>query len=636
MLQNIRDHLTGWVAAIPLLLIALAFAFWGVDMPFSGQTYAAKVNGEEIPLSDFRRAYQNQLNQFRQYYTDQLPPAIEDSIRQNVLQEFIRRELVNQRIRSAGYRIGDDALLESIYEMSVFQVGGEFSSESYRAQLSLQGLSRAGFEEDQRRELAANQLSSAIMQSSFVTDAEVRRFLELDGEQREVASVILDVNAYLDAVAVKEAEIIEQYESNRDQYRTEEKVTVQYIEVRLDDVALEVAVSDADVRGYYDEVSERYMTVERRRARHILVAVDSRTDAQMAEAKATELLQRLDAGEEFSGLAAEASDDPDTRDVGGDLDFLDQELMTDVLGSVIADIVFTMEPGSYAGPLRSEFGYHLLQLDEVQAEETQDYESVRAELESEFRKLQAEELFYDRAEQTETLAFEAWDELDSVSAELNLPLRQIPGFSRLGAGPFIGNSEVIEIVFGEEVLENGQNSRLVQLTDDHVAVFRVSDHQASMAKPLDDVRLEIRTRLMRDKAARHVIDLGDDAVTRIKQGENRDEVLAESGFVMPSPRWVSRSDAAIATDLLSSIFRTPLPETDESIVTGVGLADGNYAIYALTGGRLADVDSVSVAQYRSQSAQRRQQQAMGELSAYVGQLEVGADVTIGNIGPSQP
>lgn len=636
MLQKIRDHLSGWVAAIPFALIALAFVFWGVDAPsLLGGNYAAKVNGEEIPMSEFRRAFQDQLNQYQQYYADEIPPVLEDSIRQNVINEFVRRELVDQRVTKAGYRIGDEELLEYVHGMQPFQVGGQFSPESYRARLSMLGLSAAGFEADQRKQLAADQLRDAILRSSFVTESEMRRYLELDGEQREVAYVVVDVNAYMNAVSVDETGIIEHYESNRDRYRTEEYLAIEYLEVRLDDVAAEVVVTEDDVRAYYDSVSDRFRTSEQRQASQILIAITGETDATAAAARARDAMNRLKAGEDFAAVAADTSDDIDTRASGGDLGWMNHEDMEQILGSAVAEVVFAMESGSLDGPVRGEFGYHIFQLDAIAAGETQDFESVRPELESEYRRQLAEELFYERADDMEAAAFEAWDELQSVADNLALPLRQLTGFSRLGSGPFAGNTDVIDTAFSEEVLENGQNSRLIQIGDDYAIVLRVSAHQPSAEKTLDDVRDEIRAELTRNLATQHAMDLGDSVIAKTLAGGDLNTALAEIGFSLPAARWVVRSDAAVPTELLSSVFRAEKPTGEAPIVDGVPLANGNYAIYALTGVRPGDTSAVSITQYRNQSLQRSQQQAMGELTAYISQLEVGADIVVGDIDPDE-
>ncbi len=624
------------MAAIPFGLIALAFVFWGVDAPsLIGGNYAAKVNGEEIPMSEFRRALQDQLNQYQQYYADEIPPVLEDSIRQNVLNGFVRRELVDHRVKKALYRVGDEELQAYIRGMQAFQVGGQFSPESYRARLSLLGLTAAGFEADQRKQLAADQLRDAVLQSSFVTESEMRRYLELDGEQREVGYVVLDVNAYINAVSVDETRIIEHYESNRDRYRTEETLTLEYLEVRLDDVAAETVVTLDDVRAYYDTVGDRFRTTEQRQASHILIAITADTDAPAAEARAGDAMSRLQAGEDFSTVAADTSDDIDTRELGGDLGWMNRDDMEQIMGDAVADVVFAMQPGSPEGPVRGEFGYHILQLDAIKAQETQDFESVRSELEIEYRRQMAEELFYERADDLEAAAFEAWDELESVADTLSLPLRQVTGFTRLGSGPFAGNTDVIDTAFSVDVLESGQNSRLIQIGDDYAIVLRVAKHQPSAEKTLDDVRDEIRAELIRDLATQHAMELGKSVVEKARAGGDPDTLLAEIGFALPAARWVVRSDAAVPTDLLSSVFRAAKPTGEAPVVDGVPLSNGNYAVYALTAVRSGDTSTVSITQYRNQSAQRRQQQAVGELSAYISELETAADVVVGDINPDQ-
>ncbi len=136
MLQTIRDKLTGWVALTIFGIIALAFVFWGVDPLAIGATWAAKVNGIEIPAIEVRRAAQNQVAEYESRIQDDISPELLQQIRNRTLNQFINNTLMRARVISDGYRVSDAMLDKYIRSLSYFQVDGVFSLDSYAAMLA--------------------------------------------------------------------------------------------------------------------------------------------------------------------------------------------------------------------------------------------------------------------------------------------------------------------------------------------------------------------------------------------------------------------------------------------------------------------------------------------------------------------
>ncbi|MCZ6911169.1 MAG: SurA N-terminal domain-containing protein, partial [Proteobacteria bacterium] len=319
MLQLIRDKLTGWVAGIMFFIIALAFTFWGVDPLAVGATWAARVNDIEIPANDVRREAQDRINQLEALYQDDISPVMLEQIRSSVLDRYINNALIRSRVSGNGYRVSDAMLSNYIRAMPYFQIGGEFSLDSYLAGLRSQGISKTRFERDQRSQLEVLQMQQGLVNSSFVTASEMRRFLELQGEEREVSVLRIDASAFADLVSPTDEEITSYYDLNAQRFMTEEFASIEYLEIRVSDFSADVEVDEQALLDFYDTVAASYQTEEQRRGRHILVAAgDSRDDAA-AEARANEALERVRAGEDFAALVTEYSDDGGTSAEGGDL-----------------------------------------------------------------------------------------------------------------------------------------------------------------------------------------------------------------------------------------------------------------------------------------------------------------------------
>jgi peptidyl-prolyl cis-trans isomerase D len=275
MLQKIREKITGWVAWTIVITIGIVFAVWGIDLSFTPRPMAAKVNGAEVPVEPVRRAYQEQVARFQQAFRGDIPEEIAGEIRRGVIEQFVRRELLQQRIDEQGFRVSDADLMNYIQSFDVFKVDGRFNMDAYRATLAGAGFTPALFEAEQRRMLEVQQLQDAIVLSSFVPEQELQHRVALQRELREVEWLSLPVDRFRDEIEVSAADIEARYQASAERWKTPESVDVEYLEMNIDELAAEIQVSEDDLRAFYEaelrREPERFAGRERRKAAHILV-----------------------------------------------------------------------------------------------------------------------------------------------------------------------------------------------------------------------------------------------------------------------------------------------------------------------------------------------------------------------------
>lgn len=628
MLQNMREKLSGPVSIAVLGLIAVAFIFWGIDFGFFNRDFVAKVNGEEIPNSRFSAAYQNQLGELQRYYRDELTPELRSEVRQNTLDGFIRNTVLEQRSRDDGYRVSDAALTEYIRSLPAFQVGGQFSMDAYKATLASNSYSPTRFEEEQRRALAQEQLRQGIISSGFTTTAETRRFVELLEEQRDVAYAIVPADGFRDQVEVSEDEVAAYYDENKDRFMTAESVTLQYVEVNADEVAAAVEVTEDDLLAYYETVKARYSTPERRRPRHILIEFGD--DESAAEQRAGELAARAQSGEDFAELAQEYSEDPATSDLGGDLDWLERG----VFEGPLEDAIFEMQEGEIRGPVRSDFGFHVLRLDQIEESTGRSFADAREELETEYRDLQSEAAYYERAETLAEKSFESPDELDTVAAALGTAVKQIEGFTRAGGGELAAFPTVAEAAFSTPVLEDNENSRLVELSERRAVVLRVADHRLPEQRSIDEVRAEIESSLALSLARERASEAGQALLEQVRDGGVFADLAAAAGADYQESRAVGRRDSALPAELLAEIFRAAKPGTTPT-VAGIELASGDYAIFEISAVRPGDPEGGPRERRLQERDALAQMSGDGSFAAYVTELRRKASVQVFEIEDEQ-
>lgn len=613
MLQSFRESIGRWVAIAILALIAVTFVFFGIDFSLTGTTFAAKVNGTDIPLFEFEQELQRQQNEYQQLYRIELSDDLRLELRRNVLDQLVRSEALAQRAADAGYRVSDQRVGESIRGLTAFQVGGVFSIEIYRAVLSSQGLTPTGFEALQRRQLGLEELQGGIVDTTFLTPAEFRRYIGLVNERRELAYALFSVDDFLDQIEIADEAVAAHHAANGALYMSEESVDLEYIELSRATIAAEVDTSEEALRRYYEEQQDRFATSDERRVRHILLTV-AEGDSEEALARANAALDRARAGEDFAALAAELSDDPGTSGQGGDLGWIARG----TIGGTFEDALFALQVDEISDVVESDFGYHVLRLDEVRAGDVQTFEEVQDELRTQFQDEGADALFFDRANQLADLAFDAFDELASVAGETGLPLQTASGFPRNGdAALFANSAPVVQAAFEAETLASGTNSELIELAEDHVVVLRVTAHELPAPQAFEAVAEEIRTELARRAAEGLAAEAADAFTAAVALGAEDAAATEEHGGRWNASVWTERASPEVPTEVLAIAFGLDRPEAGNPTRELVPLVNGDRAVLLLSGVEAGEPEDISREARDERQRELAEQAAVIELGGYV-------------------
>jgi peptidyl-prolyl cis-trans isomerase D len=626
MLQKIRDRISGWFAAVFLGAIAVVFIFWGIQFESSLTSAAATVNGSDIPAPVIRQAWQDRQTELQQAVRDELAPEVIKAEQERLLDDYITRELLVQRANESGYRVSDSELAAAIQKIPALQVDGVFSRDRYAALLRQQGRTEPDFEREYRRDLETSQLQNAIAISAFATPGELLRRVQLEAETRDVAYAVVPASRFAGQVQVTPADIAAHFEKNKSQFMTQETLSLQYLQINLADIAAGVQVTDEALRKFYDETAaDRNAVPERRRASHILVEMGG--DPAKARAKAEALLARAKAGEDFGQLARANSDDPGSRDAGGDLGWAPREAYV----KEFSDALFAMSKGEVRGPVQTQFGFHILRLEDIEAPHVRSFEEIRAELEPEFRREQAQSEFYEKSQQLADESFAALTELDAVAARLGLPLQVVEGYTRQGGGSLGNDPRLIEAAFSNEVLQERQNSQPVAVGEDSVVVLRVTDHKAPQQRPLAEVQDEIVARLREDRAREAAAVEAKALAARITAGESLATVAASIGAAPAAPQSVTRRgptavDAApMVPELLKAAFVAPRPAAGKASAGVATLASGDSAVFVVSAvqpGTLAALGPDPGEFTRAYAGQK----ASLEIESYIGELRRNAKI----------
>jgi peptidyl-prolyl cis-trans isomerase D len=596
MLQKIRDHLHGPIGYTILGAIALVFVAWGaygiVDVGIGQSAYAAKVDGEKIPLETARQAWLEQQAQAARAFGGEIPADRKAQLQQSVLEGLITRAMIDNRVHGLGYRVTDAQVKDAIEQEPAFQVDGKYSASIAKARLAQVGLTVAAFEADLRSSLARQQLQRAIGVSDFVTPKEFDRIVALEDEQREVSWALLSAAAFAPA-GIDEAGVRAYYDANQQDFMTTESVRLAYGELRLEQAAARVTVVDDDLRALYTQNKDRYTEPERRRARHILVP-DEKT--------AQDVLAQLKAGKDFAALAKQFSKDTVSAEKGGDLGFATRSTFV----APFADAVFGMKVGETSPPVKTQYGYHVIQLEAIQPGKAKTFEEARPELEAQYRREQAADRFGEAEEQLQTRLEQPGATLEALEKEFGLATGVVDSFERGKGGGVLGDSPALEdLVFGDAVLNQGRVGGPVALGEDRIVVVKVLEHRKPVAKPLADVQAAIVDKLKRERGLAAARTAADAALARLRGGEAFAAALA--GQKVEGPRYIARTDPSAPSEVRARVFASPRPD-GKPLYEVVPTAEG-AAVVVVTAVR---ADPVALS---ADARQERMQQLVGRLGS---------------------
>ena len=609
MLQTLREKTTGWVAVLILIVLAVPFAFFGVENYFQQQvpTYVAKVDTVEISQDQFRQRFEEYRNRMRQMLGERYDAREFDTpiVKRQVLESLIDEEVLRQAAEKHGLVVSPATLQKEIAAIDVFHVDGRFSPEQYRQVLSGANMNPRTFESRMARDLVTRALPMGVNASGIVTDAYVDAYLALRDQTRTFDYVVVPAPSE-DAVGdIGEDAIVAYYEANPSLYQSQETVSVEYVE--LDASRLEVAetVDEATLRERYEESKARYVDPEQRLASHILIQTPANADAQAvqaAQSRAADIVAkaRMD-GADFAELAREYSEDPGSKGTGGDLGWIEKG----VTDAAFEDALFSMAQG-VSDPVKGSDGWHVILLREIKEESGKSFEDARVELEKEYLESERERAYSDAAGRLIDAIYRDPSTLDNAASELGLTVQRAGPFPRSGGPGVFSNPDVQRALFSDSVLVEGLVSDLIEISPGHGIALRVSEHVPAATRPLDEVRAQVTASVRAERQAELGKAALEKALAAIDSLDSLKAYAQENELEVRNAENVGRAGATVDPAIARAAFALPHPAEGGASIGSAHLVGGSNAVIALTAIQAADLSKIDASQrdmLRTQLAQ---------------------------------
>ncbi|MFM2052123.1 MAG: hypothetical protein RL456_160 [Pseudomonadota bacterium] len=578
MFDFVRSH-SRILQFVLLLLIVPSFVVFGIqgyDQFTQGRDAVARVDGQDISRSDWDAAHRNQVERMRAQMPGVDVKLLDTpEMRQRVLEDMVRERVLFAAARDQHLRPTDDRL------MRLFQTDPQFASVrnadgSVRKELlAAQGMTSEMFAERLRQDLSMRQVLLGMGATAAVPDSVARTAVDAFYQRREIRVQRFEAREQLARVQASDADLQAHYDDPRHaaRFQSPESVTLEYVLLDLPTVARSVSVPEDDLRKYYTENAARYEQPQERRARHILVKAEAGVAADVkakAKARAEALLAevRKDPAS-FAEVARRQSEDPGSARLGGDLDWFARGAMV----KPFEDAAFVLKKGEISGVVESDFGFHIIQLDDIRGGDKRSFEAVRAEIEAEVRKSLAQKRYAEVAEQFSNLV-EQEDTLQPVASQLKLEVRRVERYTRTarpeGEAAVLAQPKVIEAVFQADTLKSRRNTLALEVGASQMVSLRVVDHQPSRKLPLAEVREQVRTAVLQARAAQAARAEGEARLAQWK-------AQAPAAASLPAAVVVSRGKGGdLPKPVIDAALRAPADKLPAFV--GVDLGDQGHAV----------------------------------------------------------
>lgn len=631
MLRQIRDNAQGTAAKTILGLIIISFAFFGVEslIGSGGSQAVLEVNGKEIlgqELSDevntLRRERMAQMGEnidFAQLEEQRLIPI--------AIERMLQQELINQAAAEIDLGASEKLVEQTITQIPALHVDGQFSNERLSTLLADQGLTLAVLKRQVADNLINNQLQAGIAASGFSLDFNAKVLFEIINETREVSWLKLPFTQVSSGIEMSEEQLAEYFEQNRSNYTSPLLVSVDYIELSVE--GLFEPASEEAIASEYQRQLDQFTSSERRDVSHILLEVNELQSREAALAQIKIIQSKLQSGNTFADLAREFSQDGGSSQDGGALGYTEKD---GTYPDVFEEAIFSLSEGVVSAPVETDAGIHLVMVADIDEVEVPTFDSLRSTLELQVQRQEAEKKYISLVEELADTSFNS-EGLESPAELLGLELHQSAAITRNGSpgqpntevAVVLKDARVLDAVFAADVVEDGLNSALIELSPSQSVVARVREVFQPRQLEFGEVKVQVTAALSQQLTTDYLDARANELVNSKHTSESLASFAESNEYEFKARQRLTRRSADVDRSLLQSIFEASRADAGSQTPRAETVANGDRYIY-LIGKIESGNESMSQQEQELFSTQIKSFSGQQDIAAYMQSIRARAEI----------
>lgn len=516
----------------------------------SGQNVVAAVGSDKITAQDVQRAVERITRG-----QSNLPKGLLAMYIPSIVNQMVETKALAYKAREMGLNVSDQDLADAIQAEVAPVTGGKFNLQMYQSLLAQQGLTPADYENQRRESMLASRLENVEAQSLIVSDQDARAEYQRKNLKVGLEYIGFDAKDFAAKGNKDPAALKAYFDKNRAFFRTAEKRNIDLIVGSTAEFLQTAQVSDQELQQQYQDNLDSYRTPERVRVRHILIKTQGKpkTDVPQLKAKAEDILKQLQHGADFAELAKKNSEDPGSAVKGGELGWI-------VRGQTVPNFektAFSLQPGQMSGVIETEYGFHIIQVEEKQAAHTETFDEVKPQLLAEAKKQIASANLTKSVDAAHAEITRNPSQAEAIAKKYNLQFFKADNATTSTPLPGINTQpQLTNAIFAAP---KGGVTDVVPMDNQGKAAFAlitnvVAPHNAEYA----DVENDVLQRYTQAESQRLMEEAAKDAAARAHKGESLEAIAKNYGLTVKTaaPFTVDGAAEGIGSaSLLSAAFK---------------------------------------------------------------------------------
>ena len=551
--KAVRILLTVILSLVALSMIGYLIPSYGGGGPTPNDNVVADVGNSKVTVRDVQMAIRAQTR------NREMPPGMLQHYVPQIIQQMITEKAMIYQAGRMGFVVTEADTAKAIRDQmpQLFPNGQFVGAAAYAAVLQQQEMTIPEFEEYMSNQILLNRLRSVALESTVVSNADIEHEFRLKNEKATIDYVKVSPKSVQADVKVSPEELKDYYEKNKPAYRIPEKRGLKLAVFDPAKINEAVVISDTQLRMAYEQNKDRYRIPERVKARHILLMTQGKPPADEAKlkAQAEDLLKQIKSGANFAELAKKYSEDPGSKDKGGDLDWV-------VKGQTVAEFeaaLFALKPNGISGVVKTTYGFHIIQALEKENAHLKTLEEVKTELTTELKNQAGQQQVQTTLDNAVAAFKKNPDQFDQIAAQNHLKVVPVDAAGAGDPVPDLGvNRDFEDAVYS---LKKGEVSAPVSAPGNRTIVALVTAVYPAHPATFQEVENQIRPALAQDKARRLVTQKAANLAAKVKELNGDLKKAAQSmGLEVVSAPAFSRNGAIEglgSPDAIPEIFTKP-------------------------------------------------------------------------------
>ncbi len=500
-MESFRKVIRGWLGKVLLVLFLTPLALVGIEGYFGGGNkadVATTVNGQEISKKDLEAQTEGfKAEVLKQAGGDE--SLLNMSVIQNkALDSLVSRTLLIQQAKKLGVSLSDGQIEQMIAQQPQFQKDGQFSKELYSNYLRSIGMTNQVFVENIRQDHALKMMLGMINDNALVSKIDTQQIFDLQTEKRDLYLTSIKLDEYKANVQVSNQEIADYYKKHPNQFKQPASVDVDFVHLTpamfVDSSA---PVSAEELQQAYNAYVLELNKTAKREVRQILITTDARTPEQ-AQKLAADVYAKIKGGMTFAQAAAQYSDDPVSKAKGGLLDVY----AAGTFGEEFDQAVATSVAGQVTQPVKSKYGYHLIESSLLDGQKVAGLDEVKTEMTAAVHKNKSANIYTDKVNHLNESVVDN-DALDVVPLEVKSSrIESVNGVRLSNQHPVLSDSSVKAKLFSDAVKNGDKNaSASIQMANGDTVWIKVRQYHAAGVQPLNQATAQVKAKLIEQKAS---------------------------------------------------------------------------------------------------------------------------------------